>query len=95
MIDSEQLSQVDSAEADNGDDIRPIFDRGHRRCTIVLNQVIYPDLRVKQIRDIPKGCAVYLVLIPCAKERGTNLMVCFDWRIAVGLPADDEEEFDE
>lgn len=67
----------DQAE-ESEEDIRPIFEPGGRICTIVLNQVIYPDLRVKRINDLPKGSAVLVVLIPCAKQLGHNLMVAYD-----------------
>lgn len=35
--------------------------------------------------NMPKGSAVLIVLIPCAKQLGHNLMVAFDWEAAQGF----------
>jgi hypothetical protein len=63
--------------------IHAIFEPDLRRCQITIaGGLSYPDLPVKRIMDIPKGGAIYTVLIPCAADVGHNIMVAFDQEAA-------------
>lgn len=44
-----------------------LFDRDLRHCEVTYNGVDYGRIRVKRIRDIPRGSALFLVRIPLEK----------------------------